>query len=294
MQLALKSSVISVELSTGRARRFAASASGLRDASVSDDGRWLAVAYAGEVVFSDAADPDHLITTAKVTAANPDVSFVPGGSIAIVGVGNVPRTLQAFDASTGDKVATPSSTVPWFGNGTMPAELPTSGPFAAARPAPACDFSRARGQLPGTTGAFLYQCDKRIFRDHPDTGAPADALLDLDPGAWLRGWQEESGVVVVRETQAGDRLLFVRPKPGAPPAKLTLSFTVEGEGGMAIDDAGYFTFFGTTTPAFRAAASCGHARSIELCADSHEIPTLIASFVRGDLSYREASPADGK
>ena len=70
-------------------------------------------------------------------------------------------------------------------------------------------------------------------------------------------------------------------------ARLRITFTFGAMGGMAIDDDGYYEFFGDVPPGFRAASACGDEWPIEMCSDRFEAPGLLRKFARGDLSYRE-------
>ena len=55
---------------------------------------------------------------------------------------------------------------------------------------------------------------------------------------------------------------------------------------MAIDERGYYDFFGDVPAWFRAAASCGDELPIEVCSDRLEEPGFLSKLLRGDLSYR--------
>lgn len=69
-------------------------------------------------------------------------------------------------------------------------------------------------------------------------------------------------------------------------ARLRITFAFGMPGGMAIDEEGYYEFFGNVSAGFRASAACGDEWPIEMCSDRFEAPGLLQKFLRGDLSYR--------
>ena len=73
---------------------------------------------------------------------------------------------------------------------------------------------------------------------------------------------------------------------GGKIARLRITFAFGMPGGMAIDEEGYYEFFGDISAGFRAAAACGDEWPIEMCSDRFEAPGLLQKFLRGDLSYR--------
>jgi hypothetical protein len=82
-----------------------------------------------------------------------------------------------------------------------------------------------------------------------------------------------------------DYIALARPVNGRFEA-VRLTFSFGRPSGMAMDEHGYYDFFGSVPASFRASATCGGEQPIEVCSDRFEAPGLLQKFLRGDLSYR--------
>ena len=128
-----------------------------------------------------------------------------------------------------------------------------------------CDEAGQRHQLDLITGQLTY-------------GAGGASGSEDEPG-------NTRGRAIEAEWQDGASRLG-RALPGGGRATLTIRFARGVAAAMALDEAGYYEFFGDPPAAFRDAASCGEL-PIDVCADRFEVKGLVARFVAGDMSYRE-------
>lgn len=107
-------------------------------------------------------------------------------------------------------------------------------------------------------------------------------LARLDPNTKVCAFDEATGTIALC---ARDYLALAHPANGRLEA-VRLTFAFGRAGGMAIDERGYYDFFGDVPAWFRAAASCGDELPIEVCSDRLEEPGFLSKLLRGDLSYR--------
>lgn len=256
------------------------------DAALSSDGRWLAVAGPHEVVVVDVRDPDHPVAVQRKTVGHSSVWFDGASTTLVIRPEQASREhWMAYDAAAGKDVAVPAARP----------EIP-----APPRPRCAGEENRATRGDPdhvekAPSGAQVYQCGATLRRleGNPNAAPVVLGRLPIDQG-WLTlvGWDESTGVMLVEKrlkSEGGKKsheLRFMRFVDGNPQS-IRLAFALGASGGMAIDDEGYYEFFGDVPAAFRASASCAGDYPVEMCADRWEAPGMLVKFIHGDFSYRD-------
>jgi hypothetical protein len=147
----------------------------------------------------------------------------------------------------------------------------------------------------GPTGRRAYDAAQRkeasfaegIIAPPPIPRERIAALGTLDPGASICAFDEATGTIAVcpRDNLAPPAIAIARPINGRFES-VRLTFAYGRAGGIAIDEQGYYDLFGDVPASFRASATCGRERPIDVCADRFETPGLAQKLLRGNLSYR--------
>ncbi len=253
---------------------------------LSDDARWLAAGYDADFSLYDVRDPRHAELvwrgalppiSGAYSAARP-LSFLPRSDVLVARSMRPPFSVRlAYDATT--------KAVMHLADDRPPSSV--------ARPVPPCKRLPFLDKLPGypmtvmgPSGAALYQCDDRIWRDHPDTQAAAEILVEhgiFEDQLHLEDWDERTGTLVL----AGkDRLVIARPTPDRRLRGVTLWLADDANGAFARDGDGHYALLGDASAValLRDSATCADGLPLRVCADRWEDPALLAQFLTDDPS----------